>query len=220
MDIISISFGLRHPTAQEDLNREEKRLLSERYIRIVDDIEEAIRNATFQAPRIIFAAASNNGKNDPRAFPANCEQVICVHASEGNGEDGAINPEAESGFNFMTLGMGIELMERVLQPGKKFPKYRKVIRSGTSFATPIAAGIAATVLDLASRVEAINGRTNKKLRRREGMEKMLRMMSTPKSNDRGQLHYMAPWHHWKSGWEMDAARSRWFWDSINEQFRV
>ena len=107
---------------------------------------------------------SNSGKNDPRAFPASCDQVICVHASEGNGEDGGINPQVESVFNFMTLGMGIELMKRVFESGKKFPKYVKVAKSGTSFATPIGAGIAATVLDLTVRVDTTKSRTEERLR--------------------------------------------------------
>ncbi|EXK77688.1 hypothetical protein FOQG_17614 [Fusarium oxysporum f. sp. raphani 54005] len=215
VDIISMSFGLRQPAARDNGDEAEEQSARDKYHKIVDEIETAIRDAS---PRLIFAAASNSGKNDPRAFPANDDRwVICVHASEGNGEDGGINPEIQSGFNFMTLGMGLELMERenFVKNGRARSRFKSVVKSGTSFATPIAAGIAATVLDLVSRVDAINPRAKKKLKRPEGMEKMLRLMSTPKGGLRDRLYYMAPWHHWQSGWEMDASRSRWVWDTIN-----
>jgi hypothetical protein len=216
-----LSFGLRQPAAKDDGDETEEQSARDKYHKIVDEIETAIRDASQPGrPRLIFAAASNSGKNDPRAFPANNNRwVICVHASKGNGEDGGINPEIQSGFNFMTLGMGLELMERenFVKNGRARSRFNRVIKSGTSFATPIAAGIAATVLDLASRVDAINPRAKIKLKRPEGMEKMLMLMSTPTPMGglRDRLYYMAPWHHWKSGWETDASRSRWVWDTIN-----
>lgn len=61
---------------------------------------------------MMFAAASNNGKNERRAFPARCHPVIYVGASDRNGNNGSINPKLYSDTKFMTLGMGLELMER------------------------------------------------------------------------------------------------------------
>ncbi|KAM7185093.1 hypothetical protein V8F33_012602 [Rhypophila sp. PSN 637] len=217
VDIISISFGLRKPAARDDADEAEKQLARDKYEELAKEIETAIRDAS---PRLIFAAASNSGKNDPRAFPASdAPWVICVHASEGNGKDGGINPEIQSGFNFMTLGMGLDLMKRenFVKNGGERSRFKSVVKSGTSFATPIAAGIAATVLDLASHVDAIKPRVKKKLKSFEGMEKMLRLMSTPKGDLRDRLYYMAPWHHWKSGWETDESSSRWVWDEINQK---
>ncbi|UKZ71432.1 uncharacterized protein TrAtP1_012387 [Trichoderma atroviride] len=220
VDIISMSFGLMRPKARGDGNKDEERLAMERFNQIVDDIEIAIRNSA-NLSRIFFAAASNSGKNEPRAFPASYQPwVICVHASEGNGEDGGINPELGNGFNLMTLGMGIELMERecVIKNGKTtIHKYKTVIKSGTSFATPVAAGIAAIVLDLAARVKEINSRAKRKIKRHEEMEKILRLMSTAKGKEdvRGRLHYMAPWLHWENGWEIDETKCRLVWDTIN-----
>lgn len=222
-----MSFGLTRPAAREDGDEEKEQSALKRYNDIVDEIETAIRKAS---SRLMFAAASNNGKNERRTFPASDNHyVICVHASEGNGDDGGINPEMESGFNFMTLGMGLDLVEKedildlvkkekMKKRGKDPVKYYQAVKSGTSFATPIAAGIAATVLDLAARVDAINKRAKDKLKRPEGMEKMLRLMSTPKDARDYRMCYMAPWHHWTSGWELEEERRTWVWNTINVQF--
>ncbi|RTE81984.1 hypothetical protein BHE90_003558 [Fusarium euwallaceae] len=218
VDIISMSFGLTRPAARDDGDEAKEQSALETYNNIVYEVEAAIRKAS---PRLMFAAASNSGKNEPRAFPARDNPyVICVHASEGNGKDGGINPEIGSGFNFMTLGMGLNLMKRenILKNGRASARYKRVVKSGTSFATPIAAGIAATVLDLAARVDEIDERVEEKLKRPEGMEKMLRLMSTPKGDVRDRMYYMAPWHHWTPGWERDERRRRWVWDTINLQF--
>jgi hypothetical protein len=94
-----MSFGLQHPSSQDDLTE---------WKSILEDIEKAIREAT---PRIMFAAASNSGKNNPRTFPSTLRDVICIHASDGNGNDGGINPPSEDGDdNFMTLGIAVELL--------------------------------------------------------------------------------------------------------------
>ncbi|KAJ4024685.1 hypothetical protein NW766_000925 [Fusarium irregulare] len=218
VDIISMSFGLRPPKVRDDVDEATQQSARDKYDEIVDEIESAFQDAW---PRLIFAAASNSGKNDPRPFPANAGRpVICVHASEGNGEDGRINPEIQSGFNFMTLGMGLELMEKeyFVKKGRACSRLKNVVKSGTSFATPIAAGIAATVLDLASREPTITSRVKRKLKTPEGMERVLRLMSTPKGDQRDRLYYMAPWHHWTSGWEMDESSRRWVWDTITREF--
>ncbi|KAJ4310138.1 hypothetical protein N0V84_011131 [Fusarium piperis] len=215
VDIISMSFGLTRPAARDDGDEAKEQSALERYLNIVDEIDAAIRKAS---PRLMFAAASNSGKNEPRAFPASDNPyVFCVHASTGNGHDGGINPETGSDFNFMTLGMGLDLLERenFTKNGRSRARYKKVVKSGTSFATPIAAGIAATVLDLAARTSAIDKWTRDNLKRFDGMEKMLRLMSTPKGNVNDRMCYMAPWQHWESGWEREEALRTRVWNEIN-----
>jgi subtilisin family serine protease len=195
VDIISMSFGLRHPSSQEDL---------EPWTRILEDIQQAIREA---APRIMFAAASNSGKNNLRAFPSTCREVICIHASDGNGNEGGINPPNEDGDdNFMTLGIAVELVDG----GKCFYK------SGTSFATPIAAGIAANILELAARSKELAGRAKKRLKESEGMRKMFRMMS--EQNQLAPYRYIAPWHYWPRNWTTDRDKAMSCWSTINAKF--
>jgi hypothetical protein len=219
VDIISMSFGLRPPAPFPDANLDEERKAQQEFEDLVDSIQDAIRTAS-NAPVIMFAAASNNGKNEKRAFPARYDPwVICVHASDGKGNDGGINPPKESGANFMTLGTGLTLLERrwVGEGRTRQATYKTVYKSGTSFATPIAAGIAATVLDLAGRVSAIKDRTRKKLKRCEVMKKVLRLMSTPKHDYGDGYCFLAPWNHWEWNWQVDEVKCRVAWDLINTE---
>jgi hypothetical protein len=221
VDIISMSFGLRPPATRSDATQDQQRKALQDFQALVDDIQDAIRNASIKAPRVMFAAASNSGKNEKRAFPARYDPwVICVHASDGNGNDGGINPPPQSGINFMTLGIGLELLERhwVAAGKTRRAAYKRAYKSGTSFATPIAAGIAATVLDLAARVSFVNDRVKKKLRRCEEMRKVLELMSTPAQNFGGQYSFLAPWNHWERHWQANEVKRRAVWDAINLLF--
>ena len=213
-----MSFGLRCPGPRADGNQAEERAALQNF-EYVNDIKTAIGAAS---SRIMFAAASSNSKDEGRAFPANYSPwVICVHASDGLGNDCGINPlPTETDDNFTTLGMGIELLARqwVHTGPTSIPTYKSVYRSGTSFATPIAAGIAATVLDLAVRVSAIGGRAREKLRKPEEMRKMLRLMSSPKNSFGSQYRFLAPWNHWERHWQASETKSQMVWDSINALF--
>jgi subtilisin family serine protease len=218
VDIISMSFGLSPPATHPDANQDEQRKVLQDYEALVDDIQDAIRRASM-APRIMFAAASNSEKNQKRAFPARYDPwVICVHASDGNGNDGGINPPLQNGINFMTLGIGLELLERrwIIVGKTRRPVYKTAYKSGTSFATPIAAGVAATVLDLAARVSAINDRTKRKLRRCEEMKNVLELLST--SSGDAQYSFLAPWNLWERHWQSNEVKRRAIWDAINLLF--
>ncbi|KAF0323681.1 pfs domain-containing protein [Colletotrichum asianum] len=157
VDIISMSFGMDSTMLSPVLTQGNVEEIMDRRIQIWRIIEDAMQKASVEQC-IMFAAASNAGKNQSRAFPASSRcGVICVHASDGLGNDGGINPIAASGDNFMTLGMGHKLLQRSTQTGSgsSGPKWLEVHRSGTSFATPVAAGIAATILDLARQVPQV-----------------------------------------------------------------
>ena len=117
----------------------------EREVKLISEVlDEAInpkRKTAGARPRLVFAAAANWGLNRPLAFPASKRGIICVHATYGNGYDGQLGPRADKSlknFPIGTLGITIE------SSWKGKPVWLK----GTSYATPIAAAVAANVLEL------------------------------------------------------------------------
>lgn len=219
-----MSFGLKQPRARDDKNEVEERKALDKHWEIIDGMKDAIKKAS--AKTILFAAASNEGRNGKRTFPASYDPfVICVNASSGDGSHNGINPgPAENTYNFMTLGVGVETTVKDRgnatqgQPRQQdIPAYRTVYKSGTSFATPIAAGIAATVLDLAMRAEAVSGRAVKELRNFSGMRRFLQRMAVPDPEvkpDNG-TYYLAPWTLWEENWQINELKRRRAWDSMN-----
>jgi hypothetical protein len=161
----------------------------------LDCIQNAILAA--QAKRIVlFAAAHNSGGLKSIAYPANRPEVICINATDGEGNPSHFNPSAVKGKNFSTLG------EDVLS---SWPGSVQRRMSGTSFATPIAAGIAAIVMDYV--VQKSQGWSKKdkyvanKIKTREGVVKVFERHLSRK---RGEFHFLAPWEffHEDSGGEV------------------
>lgn len=123
VDIISMSFGVR------EYNEPMKR---------------AISNA-LHSQALLFAAASNDGGNFGRAFPAKYPSVFCIHSTDGNGNPSSFNPNADDkDVNFSLLGENVSSHWPLgLANGLGNPVNSM---SGTSVATPIAAGLAASIL--------------------------------------------------------------------------
>jgi hypothetical protein len=128
---------------------------------------------------LIFAAAGNWGLNYPRAFPSNAKGVFCIFASDGNGYRENINPSDEGDNSFSTLGIGIE---------SSWQGSSKIV-SGTSFATPVAVGMAANVLDFARSHMRLGKSRSRKLASYQGMRAVLRLM-TPEGRS---VNYLCPW---------------------------
>lgn len=149
------------------------------------DIDKAIFIA-FQHGITMFAAAANNGGNRPRAYPANkYSSVICIHASDGLGNPGAISPSpVAKEDNFSTLGICVP------SRWKKIP----VTISGTSFATPIAVAMAADVLEFARYKCFLDEYEQQCLYHFNGIRKILRLMS----EERQGYNYIMPRLLWKS----------------------
>ncbi|KAI9684271.1 MAG: hypothetical protein M1822_005744 [Bathelium mastoideum] len=87
--------------------------------------------------KLIFAAASNGGGNEHRAFPAKEDGVFCIHVSDGKGNKTGTNPPCVDGDNFSTLGFAID---------SKW-EGKEVHINGSSYAVPVAAAIAANALE-------------------------------------------------------------------------
>ncbi|KAL0935471.1 pfs domain-containing protein [Colletotrichum truncatum] len=153
VDIISMSFGW----PSSDFPGQEK-------------LQAAIDKA-YSKQILMFAAASNGGANLPRAYPASSSQVICVHSTDPWGNRSRFSPTAQkNNINIATVGQSVQaawpthLCED--SPGQDY----LVSRSGTSYATPILAGIAAFLLQYARlHVPDIAAA----LKRKENMEALL-----------------------------------------------
>ncbi|UKZ69411.1 uncharacterized protein TrAtP1_010421 [Trichoderma atroviride] len=193
VDIISMSFGLTPPDARQDGNTQLEESDLKEYEEIINGIIKSINNA-ITSSRLVFAAASNDGKNRRRTFPANYPSVFGVYASDGLGAVSRMNPSSqEDDINIMTLGIDVKVFERrqVDKNGVssfiREPKHR----SGTSFATAIAAGIAGTVLDIADRGKEMEEQTRKRLRNYGGMRRVFTEL-LPRDED--NHCYLTPWH--------------------------
>ncbi|KAL6826396.1 hypothetical protein V8C40DRAFT_244103 [Trichoderma camerunense] len=151
---------------------------------LLDPELDAAINKVIAAGKIVLAAAGNDGNNKPRAHPGRNRNVLCIHASNGKGKDGGISPRAlDNDDNFMTLGTAIPLSW----------KGREVFKSGTSFATAVAAAIAADALAIISRDGLLNEGQLKRLYSCDGMRLIFALLSSQSDNG---YKYVAPWNLW------------------------
>lgn len=154
-----------------------------------DVVASAIRKAS-EKRKIMLVAASNAGANIPKPiFPANMPEVICINSTDGYGKVSNFNPPPRKDhYNFCTLG------EAVLDAWR--PSDSSGLRgrdTGTSFATPLAAAIAASFIeffrqDKFGRLEIADSLKNE-MRTREGMLKIFVAIS---ENFQG-FNYLRPW---------------------------
>ncbi|KAH0426569.1 subtilisin [Colletotrichum camelliae] len=165
VDIISLSLAL-------DIDNLE-------IIRVLENAM-SLEGANGGKGRIVLAAASNGGGNRSRASPASMRGVICVHASDGFGNKADFNPNPkEDVTNFSTLG--VDILSRF--------EGEEVYISGTSYATPIAAGIVANFLHFARQNTDMSEEDLIFLHSPEGAERMLQGIST----SRDTFDYICPW---------------------------
>ncbi|KAH7073373.1 hypothetical protein FB567DRAFT_198471 [Paraphoma chrysanthemicola] len=168
-DIISISIGFSQKV--------------KRY----EEFELAIERAV-SARVLIFAAASNGGANNDRAYPARERDVFCIHSTDAKGTRSKFSPTAENFvYNFATIGEAVESFWPTQQCTDDEQAIR--VKSGTSFATPIAASIAAFLL-LYARVHLPEQAT--RLKRYAAMESLLHELSkgSRSKKDRDDYQYL------------------------------
>ncbi|PVH73169.1 subtilisin-like protein [Cadophora sp. DSE1049] len=120
VDIITMSFGFYNNSTP---------------VRLA--IKEAIGNSV-----LLFAAASNNGIQRDMTFPAKLPGVFCINSTTGLGRPSEFNPPLRTDNTFSIIGENVQSSWITHQNG-----HPQRSMSGTSVATPIAAAVAALVLE-------------------------------------------------------------------------
>jgi subtilisin family serine protease len=131
--------------------------------------------------KLIFAAASNTGQYGSRAWPATATGVFAIHATNDHGTvDTDLNPQpSEILDNFATFGCNVVSFWD--------GQYRSI--SGTSFATPIAAAIAANIVEFIRRkLPDIADQFTKY----STMKRLFKERMTP-DGPAGSYHILKPW---------------------------
>lgn len=153
-------------------------------------IEYATTNVTNRA--LIFAAASNNRANEqnPIGYPARVkENTICVNSSTGQDKKSDFSPHGHVGReNFSTIGEGLE----AAWPLNLNNNQEQRCQSGTSCATPLAAGTAALVLEYSRQKSFPKIRNAERLKRLQGIKKVLFECMTERNRDH-RYNYIRPW---------------------------
>lgn len=159
---------------------------------------------------LIFAAAGNAGEGCPIAFPACLDEVISVASTCGKFQPSVFNPDLRPGKRLCAIGEAFEAAW-VDRGGPSSSAHCSMARkAGTSYATPVAAGIAAMVMDLVwssredpARKESVEYRW-KTLRTRRGMLAVLKHMIWMKDNNVEAPQCLQPWmlfkeERWRTG---------------------
>ena len=174
------------------------------------EIHQAIQQAISKAdkPILLFAAASNNRamRIEPIGYPArDADHIICVNSSTVDDEKSVFSPRGITGRpNFSVIGEDIEAAWPMgLNEGRQLKRM-----SGTSCATPIAAGIAALILEFAVKDAPEVRRLSKRkaeLWRAVGMRSVLKSCLTEQHTD-GTYNFLKPWALLKEDWDTIATR--------------
>ena len=129
VDIISLSFGYSSNSGDG-------------YAEIAAAISRASKKA------LIFAAARNNGFNEGRAWPARERGVFCVYSTDSGGTWSPYNaPKMMHGSpNLAVVGEAVTSYWPSHLCVKAKNSTELLAKSGTSFATPIAASIVAFLI--------------------------------------------------------------------------
>jgi subtilisin family serine protease len=171
------------------------------------DIRTAIKYARLQDV-LFFVAASNLGGNEDTAFPAKHSEVISIRATCGEGNFAGFNPNPDPDLpNFGTLGEAVSSAWLSTQGDSS----RK---TGTSIATPIAAGLAAVVLEYVGAKLAEDRWLSDadkydlwwKANTLSGMRIMFQILAGT-AREAPRCFYVAPWNL-GADWVWDAIKSR------------
>jgi hypothetical protein len=178
---------------------------------VIPEIDKAIQHAR-RKNVLMLAAASNYGGNRKRTWPARSDDVMCIYATDGDGNKYGKNPTPLANKdNFAVLG---ESVEALWPPTSPHGRARKVRKSGTSTATPICAAIAGIVVtalrlnedDYVSSIEEGKREETRRLYRQKvtalgrasAMASVFELMVN-KEGMRDDYQFIAPWRIFDEG---------------------
>jgi hypothetical protein len=174
-DIISMSFGFP----------------------VENTIVQPAIDYAFHQGKALFAATANDGGSGGVTYPANDPIVIGVNSSDGKGNRSDFSPTPRRNEdNFCTVGESVESF----WPGVN-GHWTAVTKSGTSYATPIAAGLAGSLLDYARLKMKLGDADINLLRRYKGMRAVFNLMKDKEPRD--GYDFVAPWWLWRAGKPVD-----------------
>lgn len=163
---------------------------------IVDEIEYAVtdvnrgRRKDGKSEVVFFAAANNDGFNSEEMFPASLETVISVRGTDHTGAfinkfNPIPRPQKARGLLYGTLGQNVpyDIGDNSAQ------------MSGCSVATPILAGIVATIVQYTNYTVGMDAETRTRLLTKDGILQVLEHISV--GDDFGRRRYVAPWLFFK-----------------------
>ncbi len=136
---------------------------------------------------IFFAAANNDGLNSPEMFPASDPNTIAVR---GTTHTGAFLPEYNPNPRPQKAGLscfGTLAKDVPYDIGDRDSK-----KSGCSVATPILAGIVATVIQYIGHVAAADTRLQERVRTRDGILQVMSHLADSAHGDQ-RFKYITPW---------------------------
>lgn len=152
VDIISMSFG---------------------WASVKPDVDAQIDLAR-QKDILLFAAGSNDSDFTPGhgIYPASNQTVYCIYSCRGSGLKSKFNPRSSKDkISFMFPGEDVTILRANHKPVEGIGRLK-----GTYFATPIAAGTAAMVLDLVQLELKDSAGVEWRLKKYEGMSDIFRAM--------------------------------------------
>lgn len=171
VDMVNLSVGFPKPIKE-----------------IEDQINRMTRNVYPEKSILVFAAASNDGLNSSRMFPAQNSSVFAIHSTSAKGIKSDFNPSPQNDANLSTLGEHIE--SAWLTTGGSSCCTRR--RSGTSYATAIAVCTAAFLLVNVPRMVPDHDSLFFKINTYDGMQRLLQaLVVTDLADQTSRYQYMA-----------------------------
>ncbi|KAH7079793.1 peptidase S8/S53 domain-containing protein [Paraphoma chrysanthemicola] len=160
---------------------------------------------------LVFAATSNDGLGSASgmAYPARDDRVIAIDAASAAGMWLPFNPSRDNEYKthrFTALG---ESITTDFPPHLESKEGWKLM-DGTSAATPVAAGIAALVLEFARQPPlGYAPKVGELLKRPEAMREVLAGVVAKRLSKNGEYRHLVPTELFKTDWERDDA-GKWY----------